>query len=112
MFILVIILFTPLFLFGFILDFIYLFCFILLLCWVGVHCGIYKGFYNMSNILELTPSTILLFFIFFYSYVHTMFRSFLPPLLPAPSLSPSPPLYQAETILLLSLILLKRAYKQ
>jgi hypothetical protein len=54
----------------------------------------------------------------FYSYMHTMFGSFLPlplphPLFPpAPSFSPLPPYYQAETILPLSLILLMREYKQ
>jgi hypothetical protein len=62
---------------------------------------------------------VLFFFRFlFYSHVHTMFGSFLPPF-PTPCLTPStthsPPLpsrYQAETILPLSLILLKREYKQ
>jgi hypothetical protein len=57
-----------------------------------------------------------LFFNFFYSYVHTMFGSLLPPSPhPLPSPPPSPPLppcCQAETILPLSLILLKREYKQ
>jgi hypothetical protein len=35
----------------------------LLLCWVGVHCGIYKSSYNVSNIsyLNSLPSTILLY---------------------------------------------------
>jgi hypothetical protein len=67
--------------------------------------------------------TKILFFKFlFYSYVHTMFGSFLPPAptssltthsasLPPPS-PPPPPRYPAETILPLSLILLKREYKQ
>jgi hypothetical protein len=34
----------------------------LLLCWVGVHCGIYTGSFNVSNILfyEFTPSTVSL----------------------------------------------------
>jgi hypothetical protein len=48
-----------------------------------------------------------------------MFGSFLPPSshplsspYPAPSLSPQPPRYLAETILPLPLILLKREYKQ
>jgi hypothetical protein len=56
-------------------------------------------------------------FIFVYSYVHTL--SHFSPLSPTPSLShpPSsspllPPWFQAETILPLSLILLKREYKQ
>jgi hypothetical protein len=51
----------------------------------------------------------------FYSCVHTMFGSFLPPS-PTPSLTPQPPpstppppQYLAETILPLFLILLKRA---
>jgi hypothetical protein len=38
----------------FFLNFIYtLFIFPLLLCWVGVHCGIYTGSYNVSNISYL-----------------------------------------------------------
>jgi hypothetical protein len=36
------------------------FFFFLLLCWVGVHCGIYKSFYNVKYIIiKFTPSTIL-----------------------------------------------------
>jgi hypothetical protein len=58
---------------------------------------------------------IYLFIYLFYSYLHTMFGSFLPssltPSLTLP-LSPLPPGYLAETILPLSLILLKREYKQ
>jgi hypothetical protein len=60
---------------------------------------------------------LYLFFKLFYSYVHTMF-GVIPPLpqvlslFPTPSLSPYPPHYQAETIFPLSLILLKREYKQ
>jgi hypothetical protein len=62
---------------------------------------------------------VFLFFVFyllFYSYVHTMFGSFLPPaptpsLPPHPSVSPLPPRHPAETILPLSLILMKREYK-
>jgi hypothetical protein len=58
-------------------------------------------------------------FFFYYSYVHTILGSFLHPA-PTPSLTnlpasfffPSPPHYLAETILPLSLILLKREYKQ
>jgi hypothetical protein len=72
-------------------------------------------------------SSFFLFFkkFLFYSYVHTMFGSFLPsspttsltlpPLLPLPCSLPYPPFkphYLAETILPLSLILLKREYKQ
>jgi hypothetical protein len=52
-------------------------------------------------------------FFFYYSYVHTRLGSFLPPAPTpsltthrAPSLSPPPPQYPAETILPLSLILL------
>jgi hypothetical protein len=56
------------------------------------------------------------FFFFFNSYVHTMLGSFLPPSphpLPyPPAISPPPPRYLAETILPLSLILLKKEYKQ
>jgi hypothetical protein len=58
---------------------------------------------------------IYLFILFYYSYVHTRLGSFLPPdptpsltTHSAPSLSPPPPQYPAETILPLSLILLKR----
>jgi hypothetical protein len=53
----------------------------------------------------------------FYSYVHTMFGSFLPPAPtpplppPPPPSPPIPPRYPAETILPLSLVLLKREYK-
>jgi hypothetical protein len=60
-----------------------------------------------------------LFLLFYYSYVHTKLGSFLPPApTPSltthttPSLSPPLPQYPAETILPLSLILLKREYKQ
>jgi hypothetical protein len=61
-----------------------------------------------------TLSTMaFLFFFFYYSYVHTMLGSFLPPAPTpsltthsAPSLSPPPPQYPAETILSLFLILL------
>jgi hypothetical protein len=35
--------------------------FILLLCWVDVHCGIYKGSYNISNISYLNSPPSLLF---------------------------------------------------
>jgi hypothetical protein len=35
----------------------------LLLCWVGAHCGIYKGFYNVSNTLYLNSPSPLLSFI-------------------------------------------------
>jgi hypothetical protein len=54
----------------------------------------------------------IVFFFFYYSYVHTRLGSFLPPA-PTPSLtthsapsSPPPPQYPAETILPLFLILL------
>jgi hypothetical protein len=57
--------------------------------------------------------------LFYYSYVHTRLWSFLPPdptpsltTHPTPSLSPPPPEYPEETILPLSLILLKRDYKK
>jgi hypothetical protein len=53
------------------------------------------------------------FFLFIYSHVHTLFWSFLPPAPPPPPpLSPPhPPRFQAEPVLLLSLILLKRRHK-
>jgi hypothetical protein len=54
------------------------------------------------------------YFFFVYSYVHTIFGSFLlltshP--LPSPPIPPTPD-FQAETVLPLSVILLKREYKQ
>jgi hypothetical protein len=58
-----------------------------------------------------SPKSDILFFFFYYSYVHTRLGSFLPPT-PTPSLFPPPPQYPAETILPLFLILLKREYKQ
>jgi hypothetical protein len=41
----------------------FVYSFILLLCWVGLHCGIYKCSYNISNLsyLNSSPSTILLY---------------------------------------------------
>jgi hypothetical protein len=79
----------------------------------------------MSSLPKMKPTgsdkvaELLFFLLFYYSYVHTMLGSFLL-LAPTPSLtthsapflSPPPPPYQAETILPLSLILLKREYKQ
>jgi hypothetical protein len=59
-------------------------------------------------------------FVLFISFIHMCIQYLghfsplpLPPLFPpAPYLSSTPPHYQAETILPLSLILLKREYKQ
>jgi hypothetical protein len=77
--------------------------------------------YELLFLVHLTASVpaIIFFVLFYYSYVHTRLRSFLP-LAPtpsltthsAPSLSPPPPQYPAYTILPLSLILLKREYRQ
>jgi hypothetical protein len=39
------------------------FLYFLLLCWVGVHCGIYKSSYNISNISHLNSPPPLFFFI-------------------------------------------------
>jgi hypothetical protein len=70
-----------------------------------------------GQIPERSKGFIFLKFLF-YSYMHTMFGLFLSPFShplpypPAPSLSPPPHCYKAETILPLSLILLKREYKQ
>jgi hypothetical protein len=65
--------------------------------------------YSQSHIF------FVFFLLFYYSYVHTRLGSFLPPAPTrsltthsTPSLSPPPPQYPAETILPLSLILLKR----
>jgi hypothetical protein len=63
-----------------------------------------------TDVLPPTVSASLFFFI--YSYVHTMFGSFLPPLPSAPSLYPPPSRFQAETVVPFSLILLKREYKE
>jgi hypothetical protein len=70
----------------------------------------------LSMMLAIGLSCILFFFsfyFFYYSYVHTRLGSFLPPAPTpshtthsAPSLSPTPPQYPAETILPLFLILL------
>jgi hypothetical protein len=81
--------------------------------------------YKKNNTERAKQRFLLFLFLFlFYSYAHTMFGSFLspsptPPLpphplpyLPAPSLCPHPLATQAETILPLSLILLKRECKQ
>jgi hypothetical protein len=80
-------------------------------------CFLYTPF-EVLFVLFCLVCFVLFFKFLFYSYVHTIFGSFLP-LSPAPSLTlplpPLPPLtphYQAETILPLSLILLKREYKQ
>jgi hypothetical protein len=52
------------------------------------------------------------FFLFIYSHVHTLLGSFLPPALrPHPLSSSPPPRFQAEHVLLLPLILLKRRHK-
>jgi hypothetical protein len=64
------------------------------------------------------PALFFLIFIFYCSHVHTMLGSFLPPAptTPLPPTRPLPlpltPQYLAEIILPLSLILLKREYKQ
>jgi hypothetical protein len=72
--------------------------FFLLLCWVGVHCGIYKSSYNVSNILY----TLLYFpsphswngfnrYIFCVcTHVYTFFCFIFTLLLPFPITSPTP----------------------
>jgi hypothetical protein len=63
--------------------------------------------------LKQLQEVFVIFFFFYYSYVHTRLGSFLPPA-PTPSLTthstpshfPPPPQYPAETILPLFLILL------
>jgi hypothetical protein len=68
-----------------------------------------------SFLFFLAEQSLIRFLNFFYSYVHTMIGLLLPPSpcpLPfSPLPFPSPPLFQAETVLPLSLILLKREYK-
>jgi hypothetical protein len=51
------------------------------------------------------------FFLFIYSYVHTLLRSFLPSF-PSTCPSPHPSRFQAEPVLPFSPILLKRRHKQ
>jgi hypothetical protein len=56
---------------------------------------------------------LILFFIFLfiYSHVHTLFESFLTPSLTSSVSPPTPPRFQADPVLPLSLILLKRRHK-
>jgi hypothetical protein len=83
---------------------------IFLLCWVGVHCSIYKGSYNVSNISFLNLPLPLLSFIpsplipgSFYSYIFTFIYMCIHYLhgihLPILSLS-SPPFHQCQLTLL------------
>jgi hypothetical protein len=75
-----------------------------------------------SNILVRTkdmectsPSSyfiLFFYFLFIYSHVHTLFGPFLAPPLHVLSVPLTPPHFQGEPILLLSLILLKRRHKQ
>jgi hypothetical protein len=51
-------------------------------------------------------------FLFIYSHVHTLIRPFLPPTPPLPLPFSPPPHFQAEPVLPLFLILLKRKHKQ
>jgi hypothetical protein len=74
---------------------------------------------SMNEGFYVSDVFLFCFVLFYYSYVHTMFESFLPPAPTrsitthfSPSLSPLPPQYPAETILPLSRILMKREYKQ
>jgi hypothetical protein len=86
------------------------------------NCVLYFLFLKSGNPTHGRRSEIFLFFnlfIFYYPYVHTMLGSFLSPAStpsltnhPKPSHFPLLPRYLAETILPLSLILLKREYKQ
>jgi hypothetical protein len=59
-----------------------------------------------DSLLNSIRHLLFIYLFIFYSYVHTMFGSFLPP--PPPLTSH----YPAETILPLSLMLLEREYKQ
>jgi hypothetical protein len=66
---------------------------------------------NKTMVVEkgkFTKSTLSYIFYSFFSHVHTLFGSFLPPT-PSPTLSA--PRFQAEPVLPLSLILLKRRHK-
>jgi hypothetical protein len=76
----------------------------LLLCWVGVHCGIYKSFYNVSNIPylnSLPPPTTLLYspylpgivstgIIFVFAYMYTQYLYHSHPPTPFPCHLPPP----------------------
>jgi hypothetical protein len=103
----------------------------LLLCWVGVHCGIFKGSYNVSTLSYLNSSPPPFSFICtphlrnsfnrylfsVYSYVYTVFVPYLPsytislPPTPLPLVSTPPP--PARQGLFLPLVLLyKRKEKE
>jgi hypothetical protein len=71
-----------------------------------LHSLFYRTYINHIQLLNF------LHFLFIYSYVHTFFGPFLS-LTPTSSLSlHCPPHFQAESVLPLSLILLKRKHKQ
>jgi hypothetical protein len=55
-------------------------------------------------------SILFIYLLFTYSHVHTLFGSFLPPV-PAPTLSPAPPPFQAEPVLRFSPVPLKSRNK-
>jgi hypothetical protein len=68
-----------------------------------------------KNAFSLVHVIFILFlytFLFIYSYVHALFGPFLSPTSHPLSLPLTPPRFQAESVLPLSLILLKRKHKQ
>jgi hypothetical protein len=75
---------------------------------------------NYDYILFITTHKRRVILCIFFSFIHMCIKCLghfspftpLPSFDPVPSLSPKPPLFQAETVLPLSLILLKREYKQ
>jgi hypothetical protein len=94
------------------LFFFFSFLFFLLLCWVGVHCGIYKSSYSISNISYLNSSPPSFSFIPYliisrsfkgyhfsiYIHVYTLFAPYSPstpfPHLLSPPTSTNPPTRQ------------------
>jgi hypothetical protein len=90
--------------------------------WMGKRYQLSPNQYINSVLSQISANFFLMvkilrvFVFLLYSYVHTMFGSFLPPspcpFSYPPPLPPATPRYPAETILPLSLVLLKTEYKQ
>jgi hypothetical protein len=64
----------------------------------------------MFSPIQSLPFMVLSLFLFIYSNVHTLGEPFLPSTPNPLPISPTPPHFQAEPILSLSLILLKRRH--